>query len=442
MSKKGRKKDPVTRRPSAIEAAWQNVKAQVDGLSRLSAEERSILRKQTAAQAKDDYEALVKILDDRLSQMDHLPALALLTSRFLMQPVPAPHAEITEEPILLSHLEILQAFYLHQPPARKVPTVGEGCGREEVIQFVDGLNELCDLLPRLQTAFYAKRLDTFSADPSLSWLSDQVRIHTQAVRYWGFPAEVLRISREVLIRCDNRAIRELGDPLSPVISGLAGALALVEQRLEGYKESLRKLLCATSVQDLKLACSLQFPDAHNLTHRQMHAIIDASRSLEDAKEHLIWCLDMRVRPTQFTFSLDDLHALFGSRFSLSDMRSLLARISIGHGDLSSEEVGRFFLSNPIRARPIIKMSDEKYALMIPNLVYAFPLEIVRSIISDNEQLFEAYSRARSDFLEEEAARVIGGAFPGATIWRGSRYKDEVGDGEWSGPRFERTGGIA
>jgi hypothetical protein len=234
MSNNDRKKDQQTRQISEAEATRRRFKAQIDRFSRLSVDERSAYLDEVAALARDDFAALIGVLDDRLSRTDHLPVLALLTSRYLVETSLRPaHAEVVEKPISMSHMEILQAFYLRHLPAKPFSsTVTQACQHEEVRQFVDNANVICAILIRLQTAFYERDLNTPSTDSSLSRLSDSLRGQTQLVRYWGFEQQVYRISRDVLTGLDRTAIDELGYPLSPIISGLYAAITIIETRLK------------------------------------------------------------------------------------------------------------------------------------------------------------------------------------------------------------------
>lgn len=120
----------------------------------------------------------------------------------------------------------------------------------------------------------------------------------------------------------------------------------------------------------------------------------------------------------FTFTRSKLERLFGNKIC-----SALFNASITFGELADLDSSTFYLESPIRQRPFIRISDDILFLPLPVLVVSFPFAIVEAKLHGHPQLAEAYAAARTRYLENSTAELVGTALPSATVYRSVHWDD-------------------
>jgi hypothetical protein len=393
----------------------------------LSTEERAAVAGSIAANASVRFETAIDQIGAILSSADSVRLLAWLSAYHLRSLLPEPGEPIREGPILQHHVELLQAFALRQsrqPASDASPLEGS---TERYAHFGETGRQLETILRDAAMAFHLKRLNAASeaaSDLEKSRLSvaEALRGQTEAIRNWGFPHQIVRTAQRILERLDQRAAAAVGFALSPLPLGFDQLVRTVEQRLHEYTLRLRKLFHAKSMADLATRCPQQFPNIFWGPDDTQAFLLANTTSLEQAKWLTIWIADHEHLPSIFTFDVEDFNGAFGDAYDHATTVTLIDRMSLGFGSLQNHSVEYLFLDNPIWTRPFIRMTETTIFIPIPNLLYAFLLEIAFELVRANEPLRGAYYQSRASFLEEEVERLFRSVLPSAKIWRGVQWK--------------------
>jgi hypothetical protein len=113
------------------------------------------------------------------------------------------------------------------------------------------------------------------------------------------------------------------------------------------------------------------------------------------------------------------------RKELSDqVVALIERLSIQPGELADENPAHIYMNNPIWRRPFINFSETEVFLPIPHLVLSFPFRILSQFLEGNSKLEDAYSAARSKYLEDTIAEIIRTGLPHAEVHRNLIWHDD------------------
>ena len=133
------------------------------------------------------------------------------------------------ESIEQHHIELLQGIALTLPAAEW----GTAPSTAEVMQTV------FDIVPQISDTIFKRRLiaEADEADDgqrALMALQEKVRLHTQAVRNWGYFGEVKLICRELYAPLDAKLEAAAGYTFSDILDVSETILAAIEQRGNDY----------------------------------------------------------------------------------------------------------------------------------------------------------------------------------------------------------------
>ena len=137
------------------------------------------------------------------------------------------------------HVELLQAVLLMIPPKQ--------WGSFPVTPPV--MESVYDNVPKLAATFFHQRLlagDAVSDDQELAVLSlqERIRLHTQAVRNWGYYGDVIKITTELygLLDAGFKAYYSFG--VCDLVEVMRSVVAEYERRANEHWSTLRKVLAA------------------------------------------------------------------------------------------------------------------------------------------------------------------------------------------------------
>ena len=164
-----------------------------------------------------EFEESLEKLDALICSVDVVHLLSILAAYGLFVGITeAGKARKKESSLNQAHVELAQALVLRIPPSEQ--------SFEPAVP--DKVQEIWDLLPKVGRAFDLKRLaqieTTQTAEQkAVLFLQEQLRIHTQLVRNWGFFRKVISITKRLYTPL-NRVYEEevglgacprMGDPL-------------------------------------------------------------------------------------------------------------------------------------------------------------------------------------------------------------------------------------
>jgi len=321
------------------------------------------------------------------------------------------------------HVELLQALTLTvsrdqwgQLPAKA----------DEIQQMIDKLGELADAFYRSRFLALAKEAD--AEQRAVLLLQERLRGHTQFVRNWGYHGSVVEISRELYGALDGELNAVYGFGATEVIDLAQAMLVCTEQQAsERFMILARVTRCQTRtdmVHTYFRECTFVQGDPEEFLRR-----LPAAVGLEQLACMLMAHADLQL-PTLATVDPDRIaHAVSSD---LDVVVRVLERLSLTPGSLSSDDIPKFFMGNPVWGAPCVK-NGSAYFFPMPQLVFSHVHSVMRSLLSDlKPSALEKLARTRAGYLEGKVSSLLRKAFPMARLNTGimwsvgeSRYETDL-----------------
>jgi len=147
--------------------------------------------------------------------------------------------------VLQHHIELLQALIL----TLLFEDWGSGPSSGDAMQVI------FDTVPVIADTFVKMRIAEHEDEPdpqrqAILSLQEKIRLHTQAVRNWGYYSEVLRITRELYAPLDGPFSKKVGFSASDLIDIAEELVSAVEDRSGEHIDVLRRVLRGKTVDEL------------------------------------------------------------------------------------------------------------------------------------------------------------------------------------------------
>jgi hypothetical protein len=380
----------------------------------LSPEQRVELAQAMARVAAEQFNESFTAIQAGLTDYESMSLLSYLSFYFLtfesdIDPPPSPYPRLFQH-----HVELLQALMLRHPRDAFpwMPTFPDSVG------FLTRLD-------RASQAFSFQRLNLEGDEAQQQRLrvQEEIRRYTQGVRNWGYPDQIWRIVAGLFAPLDAQILERFGMRVEHLVAMCAGLIDLVGKRVHDHFERLDPVANGESIQEAIAAHERAFPDLAGTGAglEQLLAVLRPDIGLEEVKEFLLSHLNLRL-PDVYTLNRDDFLTAYPGPVDWDRLRAVVERWSLSFGDLADERPNYFFLRNPVWTRPLIRLDDEQIFCPIPWLLQSFCLELMESLIWDDDDLRRRYQdECRSEFLESEVERLFRQAFPAAQIFPGSMW---------------------
>jgi hypothetical protein len=185
------------------------------------------------------------------------------------------------------HIELLQGIALTLPAAEW----GETPSTAEAMQTV------FDIVPQISDTIFKRRLiaeadEVDDGQRALMALQEKVRLHTQAVRNWGYFSDVKLICRELYAPLDAKLEAAAGYTFSDILDISETILATIEQRGNDHMDALRRVLRARDGKSLVEGYFREFPDLVG-TPEELFAVIPEETPREGVMGLLMSHADLR-----------------------------------------------------------------------------------------------------------------------------------------------------
>lgn len=380
-------------------------------LSSLNSEDLDALALRIGEDGEHRFAEAFAELRERLLLFEPLALLAGL-SLYQLTATPGKNTpRIGRDPLYQHHAELLQALILQsrQEEFPWMPTF------PDLPEFVD----LTDLVSRMSFVRRIVPADN-QADGERRRLQENMRLETQALRNWGYPHQMRQISTDLFAPMDDRVYAETGVRLVDLLVMCQRIVEQAYQRIFEHFRRLHPVAKARSIPALCKALSDSLQDAQAL--EAVLTGLNPGITLADAKEQMLHYFHL-LTPDIYTFTPDDFLAAYPNPTDQEALLSVLRRWSLKFGELADQTAQHFFLNNPIWTRPMIRLEGDRFFCPIPDLFHSFGLEMMEAVIRDHPALWEAYGQRRGRYLEDETARLFTEAFPSATIFQGSQWRD-------------------
>ena len=267
---------------------------------------------------------------------------------------------------------------------------------------------------------YAANLSSQEEMTAEERVSRQARMLTLFYRNIFSSEDAKVILPDLLSRMDQASIHKLGYKLSDLARALFSIGDLIAGRIDHRLKWIRPFFeqhdCEAQIAELRG----QSPMLDRTWRFAESRFGDAS----DRASAAFQVSELSWAPV-FTLAREELQTMFGD-----EITGALYKLSLGFGDLADFEPEHICLGSPIRSRPFIRLDDDSLFLPVVPLLISFPFEIVEFLIGNDRQLDNAYSRARTSYLEHAVEELIRQALPSATVYRAVCWSDAAAGRDW------------
>lgn len=316
------------------------------------------------------------------------------------------------------HVELLQAIMMMTP----ADEWGKRLVSAEIMQLVH------DEAPKLANTFLFRRMlsDNDMSDEmakALASLQLSIRLHTQAVRNWGYYSHMIRITKDLHQPLDAAFAEKLGFGISDLLDVMAAVVTEYERRGNEHWDTLRKVLQGKTIHRMVQLYYKYVPELAG-DPASLIASFPPGVSRDGVMSFLMQHFDLRLAD-QATFKPHEIAALTGR--SPEMVEKVLRAVSRPPGALATENVDFLFLSNPIWTAPGIDLGD-RFFFAIPHVVQSHINAVVRGL-AEKAELTDALERRRARYLEDRLEAILTAALPNATIKAGAKWEVEGQQGE-------------
>lgn len=367
-----------------------------------------------------EFPRLIEEMDGILRSSNPLCTIAILATYGLTGTV-SHDGEVTfgykGEAFNQSHVELAQALCLQIPEV----DFSSASTSPEAIQ------QLFDLLPDISHAFSAKRLielenERSEEDQAILSIQEELRLHTQMVRNWGFLSRVRELVKRLCVPIDDLFVRTAGISASNLIDVFTCLLQRNESFLNNRIEQLSSVLTKSSINEVVDAYYSTNPDFEDSKKDMVAFATKNAISLDGMKSIVLSHSDQSLCDA-YIFEAKTLAADTG--INQAAISSALHLLSIGFGDLKDKATEYLFLDNPVWTKPLIRLGGDQYFCAMPQVFFSFIFPILTSLLGKDESALKEYQDRRAEFLEHEIRNVFEKAFPGCEVAAG--YKWKLGD---------------
>ncbi len=367
---------------------------------------------------QDKFPSQLGSLESILHSVDPLLTISMLTTYGLMGDVDdSGHVSsgYKGEEFNQSHVELAQALSLRAPFAERL--------RE--FPKPDTIQQLFDLLPEVGQAYSRRRLVHLQEERSdenraVALIQEELRLHTQTVRNWGYLSRVAGIAKRLCAPIDDLFHTTAGIRATTVIDLFTHLIRRHEQLVNGRIKKLAPAFRATTIAGMLDAYYKAHPHLDGSAAEMLTFAMEQGITLDQTKYMLLSHSDLSLDDI-YTFDVEILASETG--IDAPSIASALDRLSLGFGDLAESNPEHFFLTNPVWTKPVIKLAGGKYFCAIPQAFFSFVFPILAELLGGDDSAAARYAKQRAEFLESDIRELFGKAFPDCEISSGYKWRD-------------------
>ncbi|MGO9546731.1 MAG: hypothetical protein ACLPPF_18285 [Rhodomicrobium sp.] len=408
--KSRRKVQPTNTKPPKLEMSSFSI-ADHDTFSRTL--------KESAQHSVDDFPKTLENLKDLFRDREPTGIVASVAMYSLWRFVDA-QGRHQKSPMRLEqhHVELLQAILLMIP--------AEEWGLKPVT--ADVMQAVYDYMPKLAATFLSQRLlaaehDADEVTKTILSLQERIRLHTQAVRNWGYYSDVIAISKELYSPLDSAFSEKIGFGISELIDVMAHVVKEFERRTNNHWSVLRKVLHGKTVRQMVRLYFKYVPDLVG-TPEALIASFPPGVEREGVISFIMQHFDLRLSE-KATFTPDEVAALSGH--PKDTVTKILGAVSRPKGGLLAVKPEHVFLSNPVWTSPGIDLGD-RFFFALPQAVLSHIHGVARRL-AEATGITERLERVRARYLESKLEATLRRALPTAAIKAGVTWDVSGEQGE-------------
>lgn len=314
-----------------------------------------------------------------------------------------------------SHVELAQALCLSIP--------FEDCSQE--FPTPGTIQQLFDLLPELSNAFHLQRFiqmdkNRSDEDKAVLVIQEELRLHTQVVRNWGYLSKVASIVNRLSSPINEVFLSTTGISATNLIDLFSHLIRRHERRFNERLAKLRPVFSQPTIAEMLVAYhnanpQLKDSSAEMIASAKVHGV-----TIEQMKFLLLSHSDLSLDET-YIFNADALAKETG--IDATSITSALDYLSLNLGALARSNPEHFFLANPVWTKPVIKISKDQYFCAMPQVFFSFVFPILSELLENDRSAMSQYENRRAVFLESEVSSLFQKAFPDCEISSNYRWRE-------------------
>jgi hypothetical protein len=239
---------------------------------------------------------------------------------------------ISGRPLEQHHIELLQAFLLAVP----VEEVGDDLARPDIIQ------QVIALLDDVAKAFHQRRMAAAEQERDLQGrtllaMQEQVRMHTQMVRNWGYFSDVVALSRALYGPFDTQLRKVCGFSATELIIVAQYLVSLLESRMTERIRALQRVFRERKVWPAVKAYYKAFPDLVGKPEELMK-VLGPSPPLDAVRAMILSHSDLRL-VNHGMFSAEEVEK--GTGISADVVVRIMSALALKPGSLAGSDMERF-----------------------------------------------------------------------------------------------------
>ncbi|GGB68968.1 hypothetical protein [Blastomonas aquatica] len=284
----------------------------------------------------------------------------------------------------------------------------------------DVLQTVFDSVPQISDTIFKRRLiaeadEVDDGQKALMALQEKIRLHTQAVRNWGYFSEVKQICRELYASLDAKLEAAAGYTFSDILDVSESILTTIEQRGNDHMDALKRVLSARDSKTMVEGYFREFPDLVG-TPEGLLDVIPEGTSREGVMGFLMSHADLR-HSADMSVTASEIAAMTGKK--KDQVERILRMLSIEPGELADHKIEHMFLSNPVWARPGIYLGSG-YMFVMPQAIFSHINEIMWNVAT-SAKIESDLSDRRATYLEDKTESVIRSVLPTSTIKKNAKW---------------------
>lgn len=355
--------------------------------------------------SEEDYEESLKELKDYIKNFDILEMLCHFSMYHLSAPIGV--SPRIKDPIVQFHVELLQALALQiDEEDREIkPFLGKNAVKIE------------KLIKKISISLINKRIANINADDEKEFKKllniELFRTQNMSVRNWGYPEQVLRLTKDLFKPIDNIIEKELNISIIKLIEMVESLLNHLEYKLNEKTKAMSKIFHSKNINEMVDI----FTEYYSFGEKEkLLNMATKAPSKEDFANYLIFVLGDQLNSFIYMFELADCIRFYPGEVDENILNNILDSWSHEIGELKEFNTDFIFFGNPIWDKPLIKLNKNSYCWPIPGTFFSFCIELMENIIQDNKRLKEIYERRKGTFLENNVENLFRKFFKNAKVY--------------------------
>ena len=366
-----------------------------------------------ARNSVDEFPATLKIVTDELRKSDPVGIVSTFAAYGLQTLVGREGANTKSvlKDIQQHHAELLLALVMAIP-------VNEW----RTDPFTpDIMGTVFETVPKIAETFLHQRIlaaegVTDKQEFTVLSLQERIRLHTQAVRNWGYYSDVIRISTDLYGSLDDRLKTHFGFGATDLIELMAAVVKEFERRHSEHFTRLAKVIRSPNVRQMVRNYYKYFPELKG-EPEDLLAVVPPGISRDGMMGMIMGHSDLG-HSERASFTVGEVAKLSGQPENV--VEALLKSMSRAPGSLAATNPDRLFLANPMWDAPGIAFGD-LFVFPIPQMVFSH-IHRVMARLAEEAGIKTQLEGCRADYLESQLEATMRKALPGAIITPAAKWR--------------------